>query len=255
MLSEKDTCSPLARSADQGANMSSYQFVNTLAQCYAASEQSVQVASGPQANSQEYYGMNYPSCYSPNLAAHAQYGQYSLMMGTTGSGAGSGSTNNDFNTSQRSSANQSPPPTQLTCKYQEEAGTVRSGASPQDLSQVASSSGECQAAASAVVTSAVTTSSSETTCKNRTETLNLASSSSPKRKPDTENERRNDINTESTSGNCNSKGNSVLNNAQSKDGSGGSSERGKSGSNNPPHIYPWMKRVHLGQSKSNSSEN
>ena len=56
--------------------MSSYQFVNTLAQCYAeqtAAQQATQV-------SQDYYNMNYPNCYSPNLTNHSQYGQYSLMM-------------------------------------------------------------------------------------------------------------------------------------------------------------------------------
>ena len=72
--------------------MSSYQFVNTLAQCYAA-EQSGQAGAASAANqatSNDYYNMNYPNCYSPNLAAHAQqYGQYSqLMMGTNGGGGG-----------------------------------------------------------------------------------------------------------------------------------------------------------------------
>ena len=54
--------------------MSSYQFVNTLAQCYAENQQAAA------AQNQDYYNMNYPNCYSPNLANHPQYGQYSLMM-------------------------------------------------------------------------------------------------------------------------------------------------------------------------------
>ena len=77
--------------------MSSYQFVNTLAQCYSDQQQQQQqqqstaaaaAAAAAAANAaqtsqqqQDYYNMNYPNCYSPNLAAHAQYGQYSLMMG------------------------------------------------------------------------------------------------------------------------------------------------------------------------------
>ena len=54
--------------------MSSYQFVNTLAQCYAENQQAAA------AQNQDYYNMNYPNCYSPNLANHPQYGQYSMLM-------------------------------------------------------------------------------------------------------------------------------------------------------------------------------
>ena len=65
---------------DPDPKMSSYQFVNTLAQCYAEQNAGQNAAA---AAGQDYYNMNYPNSYSPNLAAHAQqYGQYSqLMMG------------------------------------------------------------------------------------------------------------------------------------------------------------------------------
>jgi len=130
--------------------MSSYQFVNTLAQCYAeqtAAQQASQV--GP-----DYYNMNYPNCYSPNLTNHSQYGQYSLMMsgqaaaamaagmadyGVTGGGGipgggGSGLTNNlGSQTGHRRSANQSPSAVinQISnnCKYSDSSV----GGSPQDL--------------------------------------------------------------------------------------------------------------------------
>jgi Antp family protein len=132
--------------------MSSYQFVNTLAQCYAeqtAAQQASQVG-------QDYYNMNYPNCYSPNLTNHSQYGQYSLMMsgqaaaamaagmadyGVTGGGGipgGGGSTlTNNLTSSQtglRRSANQSPSSAVINqisnnCKYSDSSV----GGSPQDL--------------------------------------------------------------------------------------------------------------------------
>ena len=53
-------------------DMSSYQFVNTLAQCYEANAQ-LQGAGAAAAGAgvagstapQDYYGMQYPNCYSP----------------------------------------------------------------------------------------------------------------------------------------------------------------------------------------------
>ena len=70
-------------------DMSSYQFVNTLAQCYEANAQlqgagaaaagSVGAAAAPQ----DYYNMQYPNCYSPATQGYAQ--QYSSMMGAAAS--------------------------------------------------------------------------------------------------------------------------------------------------------------------------
>ena len=64
--------------------MSSYQFVNTLAQCYAEQQNAASAAaSAGQANQQsmDYYNMNYPNSYSPNLGNNSNpYNQYSLMM-------------------------------------------------------------------------------------------------------------------------------------------------------------------------------
>ena len=131
--------------------MSSYQFVNTLAQCYAeqtAAQQASQV--GP-----DYYNMNYPNCYSPNLTNHSQYGQYSLMMsgqaaaamaagmadyGVTGGGGipGGGSSilgnTPATQTGHRRSAKQSPSSAVINqisnnCKYSDSSV----GGSPQDL--------------------------------------------------------------------------------------------------------------------------
>ena len=43
-------------------DMSSYQFVNTLAQCY---EANAQLQGGSAPPPQDYYSMQYPNCYSP----------------------------------------------------------------------------------------------------------------------------------------------------------------------------------------------
>ena len=52
--------------------MSSYQFVNTLAQCYAEQQNAAAASAGTAATTgghsqQDYYNMNYSNCYSPNL--------------------------------------------------------------------------------------------------------------------------------------------------------------------------------------------
>ena len=76
--------------------MSSYQFVNTIAQCYAEAGQAAGAAA---ATSQDYYNMNYPNCYSPNLNAnHANsYNQYSLMMSGQAAAAAMATAVNDYN--------------------------------------------------------------------------------------------------------------------------------------------------------------
>ena len=64
-------------------DMSSYQFVNTLAQCY--EQAGVGVVGGlpgsaSVATPHEYYGMQYPSCYSPATQAAYSSHQYASMM-------------------------------------------------------------------------------------------------------------------------------------------------------------------------------
>lgn len=56
--------------------MSSYQFVNTLAQCYEQAGVGGGVAGA--ATPHEYYGMQYPACYSPATQAYSH--QYASMM-------------------------------------------------------------------------------------------------------------------------------------------------------------------------------
>ena len=51
-------------------DMSSYQFVNTLAQCY---EANAQLQGGSAPPPQDYYSMQYPNCYSPATQVSPQY--------------------------------------------------------------------------------------------------------------------------------------------------------------------------------------
>merc|ERR1719410_1625170 len=138
-------------------DMSSYQFVNTLAQCYEANAQ-LQGAGAAAAGSvggatapQDYYNMQYPNCYSPATQGYAQ--QYSSMMGAA---AGSHdytppSSSATLSSSQAASSRRSPglpsapsapslTPAPLTqsnlaanCKY-----TDSNVGSPQDLSTASS---------------------------------------------------------------------------------------------------------------------
>ena len=81
-------------------DMSSYQFVNTIAQCYAEQAgQAAGAAASAQASAQDYYNMNYPNCYSPNLNNHAtnSYNQYSLMMSGQAAAAAMATAVNDYN--------------------------------------------------------------------------------------------------------------------------------------------------------------
>ncbi|TRY68625.1 hypothetical protein TCAL_14280 [Tigriopus californicus] len=285
--------------------MSSYQFVNSLAQCYADQQAGQNAVSQ---SSQDYYGMSYPNCYSPNItaAAHAQqYGQYTLMMGSGGSvgsagansvpgggvavsgeggvdgntsisggsGAGiggggrasgngrvgnvGGPTSNGSNSSnigqshvrgdyastgQRgNSANQSPSSSNLivnsSCKYHPSAatpglnGSADSGTnlgSPQDLSRASDSETpqpSCQSLGPKTPESqpplspALTASSPGSATKSQNDSIDHRSSTAT--------------------------GNNTT--SSNKSNSSNSSDS-KSSPNGPPHIYPWMKRVHLGQS-------
>lgn len=257
------------------ATMSSYQFVNTLAQCYAA-EQSGQTGSANAQASQDYYNMNYPNCYSPNLAAHAQqYGQYSLMMtgsggggGAAGSGGGQnpgggGAADNGFSvatssqqqqqqqpqqppqqqptaTGQRGSANQSPI-TSSSCN--------RVGGSPQDLSRA--SDGEtpnlCQS------TTSLGALQQPKTPDTPSSPMGTTASPSSGSKDATSTDRSSTGGAGAGGGGASSCNNNSSGSKNNKHTGGGASSdadsEGKSSTNNPPQIYPWMKRVHLGQSK------
>ena len=302
--------------------MSSYQFVNTLAQCYAENQQAAA------AQNQDYYNMNYPNCYSPNLATHPQYGQYNALMmsgqaaaaavaaagvsaatdygnsvsagvaGAAGTTMGQQPTQQHPQTQhqqhqtqqqqqqqqgQRRSANQSPSGgvttsmTQISnCKY----STDSSVGSPQDL-RTASADGTPQPIGSLGVPgvgggmvpgtgpksppspsvsqpplSPLTSSpasiaaavAAAAAVNQQASSSSTSSSGNSRRAGNTST--GNATSTTSTGGGSNSVGGEGGSGEGGKNssGSGSSKEDGKS-SGGSPQIYPWMKRVHLGQSK------
>ena len=301
--------------------MSSYQFVNTIAQCYAEAGQAAGAAA---ATSQDYYNMNYPNCYSPNLNNHANYNQYSLMMsgqaaaaamatavndynsltaangggsggsaaaaaaagaaanpqqvntaaaaaaaGAANSSAGASSQQAHLNTGQRQSANHSPRSgggmAQNNCKF--ELNDSSMGGSPQDLRTTSADGtiphglgppggpgggpGDPKSPSSPTVsqpplsplTSSPAAAASIAAAVAAAAHAHQTSSSSSSQHQQSGN---NSATTNSTSNN---------NSGSSGGGGGGSSKRSGGGdksssSGDSPQIYPWMKRVHLGQSKS-----
>merc|ERR1719410_2096330 len=211
-------------------DMSSYQFVNTLAQCYEANAQlqgAVAAAAGSVGGAtapQDYYNMQYPNCYSPATQGYAQ--QYSSMMGAA---AGSHdytppSSSATLSSSQAASSRRSPglpsapsapslTPAPLTqsnlaanCKY-----TDSNVGSPQDLSTT-SSGGTPQPGAMPGLKS-----------------------------PDSDIE--------------DSEPTSPMSPEEKEGGASSSatSTKKEDSKSTPPQIYPWMKRVHLGQNAVNQN--
>lgn len=248
--------------------MSSYQFVNSLASCYASQSQAQQARSGPSpvdghhgqhgggggstaaSPAGDYYNGNgnysaSPTCYSPQGYPQQGYGHMGNdMMDYT-----------QLHPAQRSQHIQhhmptSPgpgpaPPTPggpsggllspaghgpaaaaagASCKYENMSGMPPAVTSPQDLS----SSGPAKAAAAAKPPASLTSPVTVSTRPSASASPGLNEASpSP-----------------ASSTSSTSSGNNNNNGGSSKSGGSG----GQSG--NPPQIYPWMKRVHLGQSES-----
>lgn len=203
--------------------MSSYQFVNTLAQCYEANAQLQGATAGAgvvpgTTGPQDYYNMQYPNCYSPATQGYAQ--QYSSMMGATPGAShdytppSSSATISSSQTRARSPnlptgpsapALTPAPLTQsnlaATCKY-----TDSNVGSPQDLSTT-SSGGTPQPGAG------------------------------PK-SPDSDIEDSGPTSPLSPSPGAGASSSATATSTKKEDTK-----------SSPPQIYPWMKRVHLGQSK------
>ena len=239
--------------------MSSYQFVNSLASCYANQAQQARTGPSPVDHHQhasstatstggDYYNNNgaagynaSPTCFSPQSSHHYQQGYGSHMAGVA-SGDMMDYTQLHPATHQRTHlqhhmpTSPGPGPTPPTpsgllsptssssCKYAEGMSITPSAvSSPQDLSSASSKSSTSQNApksSSSTVTSPVTVTTRPSS--SASPGLNEASPSPAS-------------STSSTSSGNN-------NNGSSKSGGGGSSNQ-----SNPPQIYPWMKRVHLGQ--------
>ncbi|QQP52900.1 Sex combs reduced [Caligus rogercresseyi] len=128
--------------------MSSYQFVNTLAQCYAEQQQQQQqqqsgTQAGPQVppqaplpNNQDYYNMNYPSCYSPGLNSQGggQYGGYGHLGGMMGAAGNNGDYSGRGSPSNNSSSNAVAAVTAVAQQLAAGKYSDSNVGSPQDLS-------------------------------------------------------------------------------------------------------------------------
>ncbi|VEN42574.1 unnamed protein product [Callosobruchus maculatus] len=241
--------------------MSSYQFVNSLAQCYGqqnrpGSDQGHQSASpgGDYYNPNAAAATSYPpACYSPSQVG-PQYpphpyatpapghtlqpmGDYTQLQPQRISGG------NSTHMHHASPGGQSPGMLNpaASCKYAE--STASTGvASPQDLS----TSGP-PARSTTPLANTPTNNNSNATITSKTSGLTspLSVSTSPSAKPAT--------GSSTASQNLSSPASSTSS-TSSNEKSGSNNNNSKSGSgSNPPQIYPWMKRVHLGQSTVNAN--
>lgn len=215
--------------------MSSYQFVNSLASCYAAqtpqgrgggpdqqaqqqAQQQLAQQQQQHASAADYYNPNAagavypPACYSPpQVAAACHYPPHPYATPAPASQGPLPPTEMVDYTQL-----QPPEPPHASCKYADSASPATAVASPQDLTTARGSPPQPQQnkQPASTVPSPPGKSTHPTTAP-----PNMASPAS------------------STSS------------ASSGDAAPGSaSKSGKNGAN-PPQIYPWMKRVHLGQSE------
>ena len=260
--------------------MSSYQFVNTLAQCYA--EQQNAAAAGTASgghNQQDYYNMNYPNCYSPNLGNN--YNQYSLMMSgqaaaamaSMASSAASTDTStyanntslmaegNSFGVTPKQEQRRSANSPMNNCANKYETGTVGGGrsvppgGSPQDLRTSSENEGTPQPKSPSSPSAAgnqpplspllSSTTSQVTSAAAAAAAVAAAAAAASS---NTSSNSSNNVSNSGGGGGSGASGNRSSSNKQNSSNST-SSEDGKSSSGNPPQIYPWMKRAHLGQSE------
>lgn len=266
--------------------MSSYQFVNSLASCYANQQQSRSGASpvDPAAHQQhqaatpgaDYYNPNAvaasaypPSCYSPPQVTGHHYPQHPYAAPATAAAGAhtmqpsgmvdytqlqpqrlSGSAANHLHHASPAGA-QSPGllapqpnnPNNASCKYADSTSST-SVASPQDLSTTGGVPTRSSPPLSSQPPSA-NSSNATVTSKTSGLTSPLSVSTSPPGKQP--------IASSTASQNLSSPASSTSS-TSSSERTANSNNNSKSGqSSNPPQIYPWMKRVHLGQSKSSNN--
>ncbi|XP_050296622.1 homeotic protein Sex combs reduced isoform X1 [Anthonomus grandis grandis] len=241
--------------------MSSYQFVNSLAQCYAqqgrAGEQPHQAASpgGDYYNPNAATAANYPpACYSPPQVGPQGYaghpyaapapghglqpmGDYTQLQPQRIPGATAGSHMHHASPGGQSPGMLNP---STSCKYADSTSSA-SVASPQDLSTNAPPN-----RATPPLSNVQPSNNGNATITSNKSGLTspLSVSTSPGIKPASSTVSQNLSSPASSTSSTSSNEQKVnTNNNNSKSGSQG----------NPPQIYPWMKRVHLGQSTVNAN--
>jgi len=238
--------------------MSSYQFVNSLAACYNNGQRG-----GGDPGSGDYYtgavapnggsvvsGVNpaYPNCYSPQMptaptqATANYYGSSPPHHQVTGLGGGPEATYRNMNgggpgvstllalgnLGPHNNNNNNP-----ACKY---AGSVSAAAGAADPLTVTSLN-NCGSPQDLTTNSNGSSSASSVCSTPRSPPLGSGAGGG-QRSSHSQNSQSTASSNNSTSPNSTS-------------GAGGQGQGGstKGSSSTPPHIYPWMKRVHLGQSK------
>lgn len=257
--------------------MSSYQFVNSLASCYG--QQGGRTGTSPvdpASSTADFYNPNggqaYPNCYSPQQSHYQQQQHYGnvngheAMMDYTQLHTQSHRMNIHHNNTSPVSVTATPPlinnnnlmtnpvnnitqrgVTAPSCKYADSTSISKSGvSSPQDLS-----TGPSRSPGPLTVTTTTKIPSSGTSAISPTTPARLATS------PASAGGQTTSSNVSQSSASPASSTSSTSTNGGGSGGGGGggggnsssnTSTKGGS-SSNPPQIYPWMKRVHLGQSK------
>lgn len=250
--------------------MSSYQFVNSLASCY-ANQQQARPGTSPvdqqhQAASPggDYYNPNAasasgypPSCYSPpQVAAGHHYPQHAYATPATATSGShmqpSGMVDYTQLQPQRHPGNSSshlhhaspgaqspallaPQNPSASCKYADSTSST-GVASPQDLSTTGP--------APARSTPPLSTSQSSSNPGNSTKASGLTSPLSVSTSPSGK-----QASASTTASQNLSSPASSTSSTSSSERTANSNNNTKGSQQNPPQIYPWMKRVHLGQSK------
>ncbi|KAL1506542.1 hypothetical protein ABEB36_005882 [Hypothenemus hampei] len=240
--------------------MSSYQFVNSLAQCYAqqgrAGEQTHQAAS-PAGDYYNPNAANYPpACYSPPQVGPQGYtphpyatpapghglqpmGDYTQLQPQRIPGSSGASHMHHVSPGGQSPGMLNPA---ASCKYADTTSTT-GVASPQDLSTNAPPN-----RATPPIANAQTSNSNATITSNKSSGLTspLSVSTSPGIKPG--------VGSTTVSQNLSSPASSTSSTSSNEQKVNTNNNNSKSGNqSNPPQIYPWMKRVHLGQSTVNAN--
>ena len=264
--------------------MSSYQFVNSLASCYgqAQAQGSQPQRQGPSpgaaaAVAAEYYNPNgagaYPpaGCYSPQTQAQAHYGQHAYlqspgMIDYTQLHPSPSTHTQQQQPQQRhlqhtSPGAVSPGPLSATaptasasagqllgtsCKYAESAGV----SSPQDLSTTtttATSAGSAGAGGGRGTPPNVVPGKGVTSPGTRGGSPPVTAGASGASGSSVATTGAASANAAAVAQSSSSPASSTTSNSSTGNGGTNNAKGGSSG--NPPQIYPWMKRVHLGQSE------
>ena len=223
-------------------DMSSYQFVNTLAQCYEANAQlqGGGVAGGVAGGATDYYGMQYPSCYSPATQGYAAPGA-GAAPGYTGMMAGAGGA------APPGPAAAPPPPSE----YAPASSSTTSLSAPAPGSRRSPGPAPGHQTPGGGVTPAPLTAANvnmkyqDSNVGSPQDLSTTSSGGTPQpgamppglKSPDSDIE--------------DSEPTSPMSPEEKEGGASSSatSTKKEDSKSTPPQIYPWMKRVHLGQSK------